>query len=175
MHSINTQAFYRYSLLPFLIISILLLSGCGFHLKHNNGLADKVPEIYIKTNEPKSDLVRQVKLRLRGANIKILTASRPDAAILELQPERRSERTISLYANALNAEKEIGYTLNYSIKMPSYIAKEFHVNLYRDFLDNSSEALAKSREAELLTTELRAIAADHIITTMLSMNNEDGK
>ena len=149
-----------------------MLSGCGFHLKHKNGLVEKFPEIYIQTNDPKGELARLIKLRLRGADIKILTVSSPDAATLHLKSENRSERTISLYANAQNAEKEVGYTMTYSLKTPRYTAKEFNVNLYRDFLDDASEALAKSRESELLTKELRGIAADHVIATMLSMKNE---
>ncbi len=72
--------------------------------------------------------------------------------------------------NAQNAEQEISYNLNYSIQTPGYQAQEFSVNLYRDFLDNSAKALAKSRESERLLKELRSIAADNIITTMLSLN-----
>lgn len=169
MHSFNLQAFYRPTWLLITILMTLLLTGCGFHLKHNNGLVEKFPEIYLKTNNPKGELTRLVKLRLRGANIKILTEENPDVAVLHLQSESQSERTISLYANAQNAEKEIGYVMKYSLKMPHYTAKDFHVNLYRDFLYDSTQALAKSRETELLTKELRIVAADHIIATMLNI------
>lgn len=172
MYLFNAQAFYRHIRLLLPLMSALLITGCGFHLKHNNGLTEKFPEIYLQTNAPMGELARAVKLRLRGANIKILTQENPNAAVLKLGSEKRSSRTISLYANALNAEKEIGYVLNYSLKMPNYTAKDFTVNIYRDFLDDSTEALAKSRETELITKELRDIAADHIISSMLSMKNE---
>ena len=172
MYLFNSQAFYRHTLILLLITTSLLLSGCGFHLKHNNGLVEKFPEIYLQTSQPMGELARLVRLRLRGANIKILTQQTPKSAVLALQSEQRSSRTISLYANALSAENEIGYVLNYSLRIPNYTAKNFTVNIYRDFLDDSSEALAKSRETELITKELRVIAADHIITSMLSMKNE---
>ncbi|TEW54858.1 hypothetical protein E2R68_06720 [Psychromonas sp. RZ22] len=172
MQLFNSQAFYRNTLLLLLIMTTLLLSGCGFHLKHENGLIEKFPEIYLQTNNPKGELTRLVKMRLRGAGIKILTEPSPDAAVLRLISERSSERTVSLYANAQNAEKEIGYTMAYSLKMPRYTAKDFNVNIYRDFLDNPSQALAKSRESELLTKELRGLAADHVMATMLSMKDE---
>ncbi|MEJ6078856.1 hypothetical protein MT391_10020 [Vibrio sp. 1-Bac 57] len=171
MHSFNLQALYRHRLFLTTLVMTLLLSGCGFHLKHNNGLVEKFPEIYLQTNNPKGELARLVRLRLRGANIKILTESSPSSAILHLKSERQSERTISLYANAQNAEKEIGYVMTYSLKLPNYTPRDFNVNLYRDFLDDSTQALAKSREAELLTKELRAVAADHVISTMLSMQD----
>jgi len=154
------------------MITSLLLTGCSFHLKHNDGLVDKFPEIYIKTGSPRGELTRLIKLRLRGANIKILTASSPNAAILKLGGEQRSSRTISLYATALSAEEEIGYIMNYSLIMPNNEEKQFSVNIYRDFLGDSSKALAKSRETELITKELRVIAADHVIASMLSIKTE---
>lgn len=167
----SAKYYKKLSQLLVIMVSLFTLSACGFHLKHQNGLVEKFPQIYLQTDNPKGELARQVRLRLRGANIKILNSPHPDVATLHLKNESRSERTISLYSNAQNAEKEVGYTLAYSIKLPNYTAKEFNVNLYRDFLDNPSQALAKSREAELLTKELRGIAADHIINTMLSMKS----
>ena len=172
MHSLFPQALYRHTILMMTLATTLLLTGCGFHLKENNGLVEKCPEVYLQTSDPKSDLTRLMKLRLRGANIKILTQPSPDVAVINLISETQTERTISLYANAQNAEKEIGYTMKYSLKMPNYTAKTFSVNLYRDFLYDSNQALAKSREAELLLKELRVIAADHVLTNMLSIKNE---
>ena len=172
MHLFNSPIFSRKLLLLTTFITSLVLSGCGFHLKNNGGLVEKFPEIYLQTKDPTGELARLVRLRLRGANIKIVTEADANVAVLTLRTEQRSSRTISLYATALSAENEIGYILNYSIKVPNYIAKEFTVNVYRDFLNDSSEALAKSRETELITKELRVIAADHIITSMLSLKNE---
>ena len=155
-----------------ILLSLVLISGCGFHLKHNDGLADKYPQIFLQSNSPKSDLTRLIKIRLRGAGIKIVNTPADDIAVLKVGSERRSSRAISLYVRAQNAEKELSYNLDYSIQSPGYPVKSFTFNLYRDFLYDSSQALAKSREEELLTKELRAIAADHIITTMLSLKNE---
>jgi len=172
MYSFSLRAISRRTLLLMAVTSTLLLTGCGFHLKHQDGLADKFPEIYIQTKQPTSELTRLVKLRLRGAGIEIVNKPSEDIAVLTLNPEQRSERTISLYATALSAEQEIGFTMNYSVKLPLNETKDFSVNIYRDFLNNSSEALAKSRETELITKELRSIAADHVINSMLSMKNE---
>ena len=155
-----------------LLFPLLFLSACGFHLKHNDGLVEKYPQILLQST-PNTDLTRLVKLRLRGAGIEIVSEPSEDIAILKINAERRTSRTISLYVNAQSAEDELGYNLSYSIQSPGYEAQNFTVNLYRDFLNNPSQALAKSREAELLTKELRVIAADHIIKTMLSLENKN--
>lgn len=155
-----------------LVFSFLLITACGFHLKHSDGLVEKYPQIYLDST-PNSDLTRLIKLRLRGAAIEIIEAPSDQVTILKISSERRSSRTISLYINAQSAEQELSYTLSYSIQSPGYEAQNFSVNLYRDFLYDSSQALAKSREEELLTKELRVIAADQIINTMLSLENKN--
>lgn len=167
-----SKAFY--CKVSFTLLFILLISGCGFHLKHNDGLADKYPQIFLQSSNPNGELTRLVKIRLRGAGINIVSLPAADIATLKIGAERRSERTISLYVTGLNAEQELGYNLSYSIQSPGYKSKSFTVNLYRDFLDNPAQALAKSREEELLTKELRVIAADHIITTLQSLKSEKG-
>ena len=164
-----------YAFKSILLASLLmLLSACGFHLKHNDGLVEKYPQIILQST-PNTDLTRLIKLRLRGAGIDIVDASNEGVTILKIGSERRSSRTISLYVTAQNAEQELGYNLNYSIQISGYEAQEFNVNLYRDFLDDSEQALAKSRESELITKEFRIIAADHIINTMLSLNKNNSK
>jgi LPS-assembly lipoprotein len=168
------QSLFNYSKPFLLVVSLLFLSACGFHLKHNDGLVEKYPKILLQST-PNTDLTRLIKLRLRGAGIEIAKEPSDDIAILKITPERRTSRTISLYVTAEKAETELGYNLSYSIQSPGYEAQNFTVNLYRDFLESSSQALAKSREEELITKELRVIAADHIINTMLSLetNNSD--
>jgi LPS-assembly lipoprotein len=155
-----------------LLFPLLLLSACGFHLKSTDGLVEKYPKILLQST-PNSELTRLIKLRLRGAGIEIVSSLATDVAILKVEAERRSSRTISLNVTAQNAETELAYNLAYSIQSPGYEAQNFTVNLYRDFVESSSEALAKSRESELLTKELRTIAAEHIINTMLSLENKN--
>ena len=165
----------RSSLLKSISVSLMLiffLGSCGFHLKTTNGLTDKYPQIYLQTSDPLGELARQMRARLRGAGIEIIEFPDDKISVLTIKAEQRSERTISLNLRATNAEKEIGFKVHYSLSTPGYRTQHFNINLYRDFLESSSQALAKSREEELLTRELRITAADHIISTMLVLKNE---
>ena len=159
-----------------IILFSFLLTGCGFHIKHSSeGLAAKYPQIYIQSSNPNGDLTRYVKIRLRGAGVQLLNVPSEDAAILRIKGEARSERTISLNVKAQNAEQEMGYNLSYSIQKAGYEVQEFTFSLYRDFLDNPAKALAKSREAEQLTRELREAAADNIVFTLQALDRDAAK
>lgn len=170
MQLTSFKAFYMR--IAVLLLSVVWLSGCGFHLKNSDGLIEKYPQIYLQSNDANGQLARFIKMRLRGAGIAIVNQPEADVATLKIASERRSSRIISLYVNAQNAEKEISYNVNYSVSSPGYQTQDFSVNLYRDFIENSSQALAKSREEEILIKELRAITADNIISTMLSIKNK---
>ena len=93
------QYIFNYSKYFLLLSSILLLSGCGFHLKHNDGLVEKYPQILLQST-PNTDLTRLIKLRLRGAGIELVTTPSEDIAILKVGSEQRSSRTISLNVTA---------------------------------------------------------------------------
>ncbi|HIP75927.1 MAG TPA: hypothetical protein EYH12_02020 [Psychromonas hadalis] len=158
----------------FTLIFIFLLSGCGFHLKTNSGLSTKYPQIYLQSN-PGSDITRLLLIRLRGAGIDVVKKPTRGVTTLKINGETRTSRTISLYVNATNAEKEIGYNLSYSIQNAGYQVQPFTFNLYRDFLDNPAQALAKSREEEQLIRELRVLAADQILYTLLNYEVDESK
>lgn len=165
------QAFH--SRITIIVVSVMLLAGCGFHIKRTEGLADKYPQVFIQSGAPNGDLVRFVKMRLRGSGIEIVNTPTALATILKIGSVSSSSRTISLYIDATSAETEKGYSMTYSIQRPGFIAKSFNFNLYRDFLESADEALAKSRESELLTKEMNSIAADQILATMLSQKQEE--
>lgn len=160
-----------YSRMGFVLLSLLFLNGCGFHIKYHDGYTEKYPEIYLQSSSPKSDLTRFMKTRLRGAGIKMVNSPADTITTLKLGGESSSSRKISVYVTGESAEKEIGYKLNYSITTPGASEKQFTFNLYRDFLYDSNKALAKSRESELLKKEMRELAADHILSTLLSLDD----
>ena len=154
-----------------LILFSFLLSGCGFHIKHSNkGLSTKYPQIYVQSSNPNGELTRFVKIRLRGAGVDVLTMPHTGATILKINGERRSSRTISLNVKAQKAEQEAGYSLAYSLQRPGFKSQSFTFSLFRDFLDNPAQALAKSREEEQLISEVREAAADNIIYTMMVLD-----
>ena len=160
---------FHLSKIILLSLSVLFLTACGFHLKQDNGISDKYPSIYVKSFDPTSELTRFINTRLRGAGVHLATSPSQNVAILNIISENRSSRTISFYTNAVKAEQELGYSMEYSLDVPKLEKKYFSVNLYRDFIDIPSQALAKSRESEMLTSELRKIAAEHVITTLTTL------
>ncbi len=148
---------------------LLLLNACGFRPKGSYTQGHSPAEIYFQSGDPYSDLTRLIENRLRQANITLAKKPREDLPTLTVAGDTISRRTVSLYASGQAAEYELGYSLSYRILIPGEKAQRFTVNLHRDFLDNPQQALAKSREEELIHHEMRTVAADQIVRRVTSL------
>ncbi len=148
------------------------LSGCGFHLKQQYQLPEHVQSLRLESAEF-SELTRLLSHRLQLQNIELLplTSDREEFATLTIRESGISKRTISLYTNAQNAEYEMSYSVNGVLSVPGYKPYRFSVKLHRDFIENPTEALAKSREEQLLISELRGVAADQIVRNLAQVSS----
>ncbi|NQZ49794.1 MAG: RlpB protein [Moritella sp.] len=86
--------------------------------------------------------------------------------ILRIMSESTGSRTVSLYSDATAAEYELSYVIKIEVRLPEQEPQYFTIALQRDQLNNSQEALARSRESELLIRELREAAAQQIVRTL---------
>ena len=86
--------------------------------------------------------------------------------VLRIMSESTGSRTVSLYSDATAAEYELSYVLKMEVRLPDQEPQYFTIALQRDQLNNSQEALARSRESELLVRELREAAAQQVVRTL---------
>jgi len=86
--------------------------------------------------------------------------------ILRIMSESTGSRTVSLYSDATAAEYELSYVIKIEVRLPDQEPQYFTIALQRDQLNNSQEALARSRESELLIRELREAAAQQVVRTL---------
>lgn len=146
-------------LLPLLMS--LLLSSCGFQLRGSLPL-EKYPAVYLQ-GDKHSELLQQLGLQLERNQVKLLDSSDAGAAIFVLDSDSLQRRTLSLFPNGQVAEYELIYKVNYQLVLPGQEPRPYQIELYRDYQDDPSRALAKSKELDLMLTELRSQAVARII------------
>ncbi len=146
-------------LLPLLLS--LLLSGCGFQLRGSLPL-EKYPAVYLQ-GDKHSELLQQLGTQLERNQVKLLDSSDAQAAIFVLDSDSLQRRTLSLFPNGQVAEYELIYKVNYQLVLPGQEPRPYQIELYRDYQDDPSRALAKSKELDLMLTELRSQAVARII------------
>lgn len=145
------------------LLTISLLSGCGFQLRGDYLLDDELQTLYVSSSDVHGELTRLVKLSLSHNQVKVLKHASADAPELRIVSDRLDRRTLSLFANGQVAEYELIYSVQYQVRFAGEEARKFTFELYRDYQDDPNLALAKSRELTLLLSEMRTAAADKIL------------
>ncbi|MCA1931448.1 LPS assembly lipoprotein LptE [Rheinheimera sp.] len=151
-----------------LLVSSLLLSSCGFHLRGSLPL-ERYPAIFVDAKKH-SELASLLSEQLKSNEVKLLTELDPKAPALLLQQDSLERRTLSLFPNGQVAEYELIYRVKYQLLLPERDIQEFQFELTRDYQDDPNLALAKAKELDLLLQELRSQAASRIIRQLNRIN-----
>lgn len=144
------------------------LSGCGFHIKGNYLVPPELKSLNFTPNDKYSELTRLIKNQLRLN--KVTLSDDKNAARLTIINDAMSNMTLSLYPSGNTAEYGMIYTVNFTVALPNGEPRNYSVSVRRDYLDDPNVALAKTKETNMLTREMREQAADRIMQTLASIN-----
>ena len=143
-----------------------LLSSCGFHLRGDYLLSDELQTLYVTSSDVHGELTRLVKQHLSHNQVKVLEHKKAKVPELRIMSDTLDRRTLSVFENGQVAEYELIYAVHYQLRFANEEPQDFHFELNRDYQDDPSLALAKSRELSLLLSEMRTSAADKILRDM---------
>lgn len=155
---------YKRLITVFTLVS--LLSACGFHLRGDYLLNDELQTLYVTSGDVHGELTRLVKRHLAHNQVKVLKYKNTQVPELRIMSDKLDRRTLSVFQNGQVAEYELIYSVHYQIRFANEEPQNFRFELNRDYQDDPSLALAKSRELSLLLSEMRTSAADKILRDM---------
>lgn len=148
--------------------SLILLSGCGFQLRGSYLDDSQLEKIYLASGSEYSQLSRAMKTQLRAFGVDVVSTPDDTIPTLYLGQESYETRTLSLYSDGETAEYEISYQVESHLTSPSGDEIPINIQLHRDFLSNTLEALAEQRKVELIYNELRTMAVNQILRDIAS-------
>ena len=152
-----------------LMLIVLICSGCGFKLRGNYLLAPELQNLYVGAADKHGELTRIVKQHLKMNQVNVVSQFTSDIPELFILPDKLDRRTLSVFPNGQVAEYELIYTVNYQLRVANKEPQNFSFELYRDYQDDPNIALAKSRELNLMLSEMRKAAADKILRNMATI------
>ena len=141
----------------------LFLSSCGFHLRGDYLLSPQLQTLHLSSTDKFGELTRQVKQHLSLNKIKLVANASPNIPQLRLLEDSLNRRTLSVFPNGQVAEYELIYTVRYQVAFSTDDVRSFEFELNRDYQDDPNTALAKSRELDLMLSEMRKEAANKIL------------
>ena len=141
----------------------LFISSCGFHLRGDYLMSPQLKTLHLSSADKFGELTRLVKQHLSINNVKLVPSAATDIAQLRLFKDSLNRRTLSVFPNGQVAEYELIYTVSYQLTVSATDVRSFEFELNRDYQDDPNIALAKSRELDLMLTEMRKEAANKIL------------
>lgn len=156
----------------FLLITTLAIASCGFHLRDAKTLPSNMDYLQVVSSNQNAPLIKALTNRMQVYQIEGGTYSSPshlDTTIeIRLKPEKLDRRLLSVFATGQVAEYELIYSVRYTVVFPDGHEVKNQFEVLRDYQDDPDQVLAKSRELNLVLSEMRLEAADRIIRLLSS-------
>jgi LPS-assembly lipoprotein len=151
----------------------MILTACGFKLRGDYQIPEQFKQLHVASRQSHAPMQRALKNRLSSFNILLIDdpveAHQNKASIIVLQPERLERQLLSLFATGQVAEYELIYTLDYQVITPDETSHDLRVDIIREYIDDPDAVLAKSRELDLIVSEMREEAADRVIRQLATL------
>ena len=165
------------SIKPIIVLLLLgAITSCGFTLRGSQALPETLTRVAINAPLQYSPLSRALLKRLPVYQLEGLLNPTDEldptlfnkTVLLRLEPEQFERRLLSVFSTGQVAEYELVYVVKYSIIFPNKMPIENSFEVSREYQDDPDQVLAKSRELELMLSEMRDEAADIMIRRLSS-------
>jgi len=142
-----------------LLLLVLSLTACGFHLRGALTLPPGLEEIQVKARDPYSALARSLARSLAQTGVTVIPAADRDAyvAVLEILSERWASRPQSVDQFGRAQEYNLRYAVVFALHNADgdVLVPQQAVELARDYVSAPDDATGIDSERELLTLEMR--------------------
>lgn len=145
------------------LAAVLLLAGCGFHLRDALLLPPDLGPLRVVSTEPEGPLAQQLQAALERAGATIATGVAPagadsaGAARLDIVSERWGDTPISVDQFGRSQEFTLRYAVIFDLRRAdgSDLVPQQAIELSRDYISVPTSSAGTEGEREILTRELR--------------------
>jgi len=156
-----------------LTLAVLVVHGCGFHLRGSIDVSDDMAPVYLQQNSV-FELAREIKSLLISNNIETVDDAGSAKTQLSLLNESKNTRVLSVDGSGQAREYQLTYTANFSVKVKDAKEKTESVKMRRDIVFDSTAVLGFANESEILYKDMRKQAARLILLKLQAASRNSG-
>ncbi|MDM8567362.1 LPS assembly lipoprotein LptE [Candidatus Halobeggiatoa sp. HSG11] len=137
-----------------ILVIVLLLNSCGFHLRGAAGF--DISFVYIKS-ESANTIATEIGRLLTEQGVKIVSNPNAAQAIVYLQNETVDRRVLTVSSiSGKQEEFELNYQVTMEVRKPddTVLLEKQHITLLRDYMFDEKAVLAMWSEDEMLRKEM---------------------
>ncbi|MFZ2540564.1 MAG: LPS assembly lipoprotein LptE [Gallionella sp.] len=146
-----------------LLLTTLVLSACGFHLRGQMGMPFK--KLYLDSANPNTHLIGELQRNLKSNRVELVGTAEQAEVVLNIVFEIPDKQILSLGGNGRVSEFRLFYRVSlraYDRQQKDWIPAE-EITLIRDYSYDDTRALAKEAEESLLYQSMRSDMVQQII------------
>ena len=149
---------------------IIVLTGCGFHLRGALPTLTMDNPIYIAGVDKNSDLYRELARQLRVAK-SVITETRSLAkSVLTISEYRSRERQLTLNSSNQAVEYELEESFNFSVQTSNTTVESRPLKVTRVLGRTESETLAREREEREMRVNMRHDLVNQLMYQLARIN-----
>jgi LPS-assembly lipoprotein len=150
----------------FILLSLIMLTACGFKLRGDVELPPILQETYIESANPFTGMARALRVELEASGARIVASSEQATAVLRIVNERSENRILSVGSTGKASEYELFDEVTFQLtdRGGKMLIKRQNLRMIRDLVFDENQLLGKVSESEQLHVQMRRSLARQIIT-----------
>jgi LPS-assembly lipoprotein len=153
-----------------LVMVLVLLGGCGFHLQGRQTLPAAMAEVQLDTAERHSDFTRALRATLQASGARLVERAAADGTVVHILRDTLNERVLSVDARNIPTDYELIYEVEVQVRAGSrelMAAEPF--TLSRIYSFDERKLLAKEREKDVLREALARDMASVVVRRLAAL------
>lgn len=146
-----------------MILTVLLLTACGYHLRGEMDLPSEMKSIYLEGAS--APLQEQFRRSLASSQVQLVSSRAAAGTIITVSNEENLKRALSLgssgYANQFGLEYRLNYQVTDANNKPLVTSQP--VDIKREYFNNQQLILGKDNEETVIRNEMYQQAVRTII------------
>ncbi|MBI3902263.1 MAG: hypothetical protein HY306_04875 [Nitrosomonadales bacterium] len=147
------------------ILTAVLLTACGFHLRGQSAYALPFQTLYIKSANDYTPFVTELTHVIEANNVQVTDTPEQAQLTLDIVSETADKQILSLSSGGRVREYRLQYRISlraFDMQQQEWLAPE-EFTLRRDYSYDDTQVLAKEREEELLYQDMRSDAVQQVL------------
>ncbi len=137
-----------------LILCVLFLSACGYHLRGAIELPSELKNVYVEGAS--AALQEQFKLALQSSSVQVVNNRAEAGVVIVVSGEDSLKRSLSLGVGGRSNQYGLEYRLNYKVTDAKDVEliEPNSVEIRREYFNNQLDILAKDNEEITIRNEM---------------------
>lgn len=134
-----------------LLLAVLALNACGFHLQGRLPLPAALSATRVVANDDQTDFVQGLRRALISSGSKLTDLSESATGVVRIHKDEVTQKILSVSVNNIPREYEVTYTVEFSVEgMSGELLPSQTVSVTRDYSFDETKMLAKENEEAIL-------------------------